>query len=155
MNRSMPSWIELAVVAYCGWQARDLDWVSTPAVRWGGFAFALWCLPVVWNQVQAIRLEIAKGYTLPLLLLAILFSLVGTLGSLRVLKHVGLALALAGTLSFSFSQLFWLATAVAWMPAFGWLARSFSLQTIHMLQFLIVGVGAGALLAWQSTRRSS
>lgn len=153
MNRSLPTWIELAVLAYCGWQARDLDWMSTPAVRWGGLAFVLWCLPVLWNQTLAIRSEQVKGYTMPLLLLAVICSLVGSLGSLRVLTHVGLALALAGILPFSAAQLIWLATAVAWMPAFGWLARSLALGTIHLLQFGIVAVGTGVLLAWQSTQR--
>lgn len=154
MNPRYPSWIELAVLAYCGWQSWDLEWASTPAIRRGGLALALWSMPIVWNQWQAIRQDTAKGNTPILLFAAIVCSLLGSMGSLRVLVHIGLACALAGMLPFSWPMLIWLVSAIAWMPAFGWLSRSLAIPTIHLLQFACVLLGTGVMLSWQWTRRS-
>lgn len=146
IDKRYPTWLEFAVVAYCVWQAWDLEWASTPAVRRGGLAFALWCIPIGWNQSQAIRHDRAKGYTAFLLCAGVLFALLGSMGSLRVLTHLGLACALAGTIPFTWPMVIWLASAIAWMPAFGWLLRALSIPIIQLLQFTCVLLGTGIML---------
>jgi hypothetical protein len=147
-----PSWIELAILAYCVWQAWDLEWASTPSMRRGGLALALWCMPVFFNQWQAFDQRRPKGATPSLLFAAVLFSAVGSMGSLHVLTHVGLACALAGLIPWSWPMALWLPSAVTWMPAFGWLLRDLSIPMIQLVQFACVLLGTVVMLFWQWRR---
>lgn len=153
MRKGYPSWIELAVLGYCLIQARDLpsSWWTAPAVRWGWIAFIVWLLPVILYTATSIIQERTKETTSIFFISAIVASLVGTMGSLNILKHGGLALAFAGMLPFSWPVLLWLPASIAWMPGFGWLMKSIPFQLIFVVQLAITGLGS--LLLVQRNRR--
>ena len=154
MKPCYPTWIEWAVLAYSVWQSSDLQWANAPLIRGGGLALAFWCLPIVWNQLQAIRNEHPKGYTPLLLLAAMACGLLGSIGELNALRYLGLAFALAAMVPFSWPMIPWVASAATWMPAFGWIFRSLPVPFIHLYQFIGVFIGTGIMLIWQLKRRS-
>lgn len=147
MSSSYPSWIEIAVLTYCGWEASALfsNWTSTPSIRWGGAAFILWCLPVIVHQIRSVLNGTSKGCSYGLLGLAVGATLAGSLGQLNALRYLGLALALGGLLPYSWPMWIWLPTAASWFPALGWFARYISLTSIHFLQIAIALMGVVAM----------
>lgn len=147
-NRGLPSLIEIAILAYCAIMAADLphSWVSTPSVRYAWIAFAIWIVPWIWYVANKIRANKEKGSTPILLGIAVAVSLVGTIGSLHVLNHFGLALALAGMLPFSWPQLVWLGSFISWIPALGWLTKLLAPLEQFVLQIAIAAFGSLWLL---------
>jgi hypothetical protein len=134
-----PSLIEVAILLYCGWMASDLphSWISTPAVRYEWVAFVIWASTCLCYMVF-----MPKGSTPLFLGLAVVCSLVGSIGSLHILNHLGLALAIAGMLPFSGPQVVWLASFVSWTPALGWFAKLLSPPQEFTLQVLIAIIGS-------------
>lgn len=153
MRKGFPSWLEIAIFAYCLIQARDLptSWLTAPAVRYGWVAFLIWFLPVL-LYVGLTALRSGDKRSTPLFLVgAILLSLIGVMGSLNILKHSGLALACAGLLPFSWPVLVWLPASIAWMPGFGWLMKAMPFQLIVVMQLAITTLASWVLI--QCNRR--
>ncbi len=146
--KSYPSLIEFAVLAYCLWQAADLpiSWVAAPYARYAWIAFIIWCLPAFYYMTRCILNDSTKESNLYLLGAAILASLLGSLGSLHILRHIGLALAIGGTLPFHALGLVWLAMAISWLPGFGWMVKSLPLQIVPALQIILASIGTGAMI---------
>ncbi len=145
---SLPKPIEIAVLGYCLWQATDLvrSWLTAPAERWAWIAFFIWCIPVIWYLAITIQEQQIKQSTPILLGAAIVVALVGGLGSLNILGHIGLALALAGMLPFRWEILVWLATALSWLPSFGWMIKSLPFAIIPIIQIGLALFGSAFLL---------
>lgn len=144
MKRSLPSPIELAVFAYCAFQASDLpaSWLHAPAARYAWIAFLIWLAPLVMVIMHCVKHQETKGYSPVLLGLALAVSLAGTLGSLNVLKHIGLALAIAGMLPFRIDTIVWIITAVAWLPASGYALKAIPFSLIPFVQIAVATVGS-------------
>lgn len=144
-------WIEIAVIAYCTWQASDLPtaWYGTPSMRWGWLAMLIWCLPILIYFIR--RRPLGSN---PLLLgMAILSSFLGSIGSLHILQHLGLAFALAALLPLSWPMLIWVPSAASWMSAFGWFARFYPLAIVIVLQIGIALLGTCLMLIDQRQRK--
>lgn len=152
---SLPSPIEVAVLGYCIWQASDLitSWVTAPAVRYAWIAFIIWCAPAVYYVTHTI-LKREKKESEPILLgAAIVVSLIGGIGSLHMLGHIGLALAIAGLMPFRPLVVIWLFTAISWLPSFGWMLKSLPFVIIPIIQIVLASFGS-ALLLFTRRRRS-
>lgn len=152
MNRSYPSAIEVAVVAYCLFEARSLRWADTPAMHWGWLALLIWCVPIAYHMLHCIRYKLPKGYSPLLLGLAVLTALLGSLSDLNALRHLSLAFGLAGLMPLCWPMLIWLPTAAAWMPAFGYFARYYPLPLINLMEPTLAVIGTTTLLTWQLRR---
>ena len=134
------------VLAYCLWQAADLidTWRWHAAESWGWLLFGIWLVPAV---VGAIR---GRGEDRPqtgLLVAALVFALIGQITWLNVLQHVALALAIAGWRQPVRGQWVWLAAAVLWMPASGWLLARFAGGWEMVLRFGGIVAVSGCVMA--------
>ena len=76
-----------------------------------------------------------------------MFSLAGRLGDIHVLGHIGLILALAGTLSMRWNHAVWLTLGISWTPAFGWLSMHLGVGQVLLVRFITAGAGA-LIFAW-------
>lgn len=128
----------IAILLYCAFQARSLlvDWGASPFMRLGSLAFILWGWPLVWYSIKR---ETAPNA--PLLILALTTSLAGALGSLNALTHLGLALALLGTVPPSLLLLPWLFTALTWIPAAAYFAKPLAPYLVTILRLIFASIG--------------
>ena len=109
----------IAILLYCSISAFPLfqAWWGSPFERLSGLAFLIWIAPLLMYRMQNPSLLFLIGATLA--------TLLGTLGSLNTLKYLGLAFAIASFAPKGWAFPFWLLSAIAWMPAFGWLSAHF------------------------------
>lgn len=116
------SLVAVAIVAYCAWQARDIvgAWRHAPFDRLGWLSLLIWAFPLAWIWRREFQKNHAVG-SATVLVAGLGISLLGTLGEVNALCYLGLACALAGTVSWSWVLLPWLIAGVAWMPVFGYL----------------------------------
>ena len=123
-------WLEFAILGYAAWRCHGIldTWFANPFDRWGWIAFALWILPIGFYAQRSGLPRAGSGRLRPWLLgggVGMIF--LGDAGSLNALKYLGLALILTGY-SAAHGRMLWAVTAVAWMPALGWLASRAGLQ---------------------------
>ena len=136
MGSVLPSPVALAICAYCAWQSRDLvgAWKGAPFERLAWLALAIWCVPILWRRAHSRE----TGESSILLVLGVVCALLGTLGSINAIKYLGLALALAGLLPWAWAHILWIASSVAWMPAFGWLVGRHCPDWVLVARLLVV-----------------
>jgi len=138
--------VELAVLLFAAWQASDLPeaWQHSPHDRLGWLALLVWLAPLVRRLAGKARREFSAN---PYLLgSAILTGTLGELTELHFFGHAALALAAAAWIKTSWRSWLWLATAVAWMPVFGWWLTDFSGGTVFALRLLLAM--AGVICLW-------
>jgi len=123
-------WLELAILVYAGSRCHTLfdTWFTNPFDRLGWLAFALWILPIG-IHAQSTGLPFAGSGRLRPWLLGAGVGLIclGDVGTLNAIKYVGLALIFVGFAPRA-GRWLWALTAVAWMPALGWVASRFGLD---------------------------
>ena len=138
--------VELAIVAYCAWQSRDLivTWQISTTDRLAWLAMLIWCLPVPVSCFTSFEMKGDKRFRAILPGLALLLGIVGQLGQANTLQHVALALALGAVARQTTASVVWLFCAVCWMPLFGWLARGISPGGLIPLRLLL----AASATAW-------
>ncbi len=122
-------WADLRHSPYlAGGVAALLLWMTPVAVWWG------WPGPRPWRRGPGM----AFGWA------ALAALAVGATGDLNVLRHLALALAVAALWNWRPERLVWLAGAVVWLPAAGWLVSRLGLAsgTVMALRW-----GAAVLLA--------
>ena len=97
-------------------------WMNDPQNRWGLPAFLVWVLFLVLG-LWASR----KKQTPDALFLGggIFIILIGNLGSLNVLQHIGFSLVAVSALQQFPARVLAGGGALAWMPVFGWAAAHF------------------------------
>ena len=129
----------LLVLLYCILQAHNLPlaWLNTPHLKGAWAAFLIWSLPLIGYGTRSAAAQ-------PLFA-AVAATLLGVLGSLNALKYAGLALALLAFVPQRPGNLFWLATAIGWMPASAYLARELSTGQAAFARLLLVSIGS----AWE------
>lgn len=147
MKWRYPPLIVFLIAAYCAWNARSLisGWIDAPYEKQVWFIFFLWGMPLLYFWVANPPQSYAGN---PWLIgIALSLSFVGHAGSINMLKYLGLACALAAFLPWRMELLVWLASSIAWMPAFGWLASHFYfadylffVRTIIILIGMIIGI---------------
>ena len=138
--------MELAVLLFAAWQSSDLPkaWQHSPHDRLGWLALLVWLAPLARRLAGKGRHEFSAN---PCLLgAAILAGTLGELTELHFFGHVALALAAAAWIKISWRSCLWLATAVAWMPVFGWWLTEFSGGTVFALRLLLSI--AGGICLW-------
>jgi exosortase/archaeosortase family protein len=144
--RTLP-WAEGALLAYASWRTRDLltTWFSAPFDRFGWAAFALWILPLAWVS------ESPRGQRRHLFWAAgVVLIVLGDVGDLNVCHHAGLALVLMGFAPARMSLL-WALGAIAWIPAFGWVASRLGFSPV-VFATMRVSLSALALMAARPRR---
>ena len=113
----------IAILLLCIWNSRELLWGWQSMQEVGGaLAFVFWVLPVVDFWVIR-RLKMEPNQIL--LIMALVVSVIGTLGSVNTIHYISLGLAIAAFLPFSWIELPWLLCMIVWMPAFGWISLKF------------------------------
>lgn len=148
MKSVRPSLIELAVVAFCIWQAYDLpsDWVSFPFLRLSWLSFVIWFLPIPIYWIFPINSQTERRTTPILFWIALILSVLGMLGSLHALQHLGVAFALMGLVSWTWWSFIWLASCVSWMPAMSYFASNLSLDLVLIARVIVAFIGMTAAL---------
>lgn len=145
---------EASVFTYCVWQARDLitAWQRSPHDRLGWLPLIIWLFPILYKRSH---LSTGQVDSFPLLLvLGLVTSFTGDVGSLNVLKDLGLAMALSGLIPLSPRHLFWTLTAISWMPLFGWLGSRWFPDMILPARLMAAVAGSGLyLLRLEATLR--
>lgn len=144
--------VALGIVLFCACGCRDLldAWRDSPFDSLGWIALSVWGLPLLVLKREEGGAGREGGRASPALLGGGLgMGLIGALGSLNALQHAGLALSLAGLLSWRWGHALWLATAASWMPIFGWaLGRHCAVEVVPLVR---MGVAAAGVL-WVGLR---
>jgi hypothetical protein len=148
-HRTNATAARLAITTYCAWHARDLlaAWDHNLYDRYGWLVLLAWCLPLFISIPAGREEATARRPAITLMLSALLSTLVGLAGSLNVLQHIGLALALASWVPFSPLHLLWLLAAICWMPAFGWIGSRLFAEHILPARVLLVVTFSGGFAA--------
>lgn len=146
MKPSRPYLLELLIVIYCVWSARDLSWQASPYMRGGTLAFIIWGFPVAFGLAYDAFMQLPHRMTVLLLAIGLLLSFIGVLGDLNALRYLGLALALAGLLPFSWPMLIWIPSAASWMPASGYFLSSLPLPLVVTGEVAIALIGTVAMM---------
>ncbi len=113
--------LPIAVLALSAWQALPTiteAWRYDLYARGAPLACAIWLIPQIWWRFSFRHTPIAPRAAW--LGLAMLLCIAGAMTELRVLQHLALASALAGTFGWRFSGFVTIATALTWLPASGW-----------------------------------
>jgi hypothetical protein len=106
-------------------------------------ALLIWSIPVVLILMGRLSPPEASPARPLLLGMGLLSSLLGSLGSLNVLQHIGLAMALGALLPWSWCNLPWLIAAISWMPALGWLGSRYFAGYVLPARFFLAALASG------------
>ena len=134
-------WFGLAVLGFCGWQARDLftAWRHAPFDRFDAPAFALWALPVI---LVAIRERTPRVVNPTLLLAAAATTLLGSALDLNLLQNLALASVFGSFVVSRAALVPWLLAAPAWMPVFGWLTSGLGAAGVAAARLAVAGAAS-------------
>ncbi len=135
--------VQLAICLYCGWNAVTLLNENSSFDRYDWLIMIIWLLPLLFRQRIAKNGKAFKKTPLLYIGAGLLCSFIGVIGSLNVLKHVGLALAVASWMPFSWVQIVWLLSAISWTPALGWIGTRLFLDYILLVRVLLSLTGSG------------
>lgn len=137
--------VEAAVLVYGVVGALDLlkAWSHSPIERFGWVALLVWVAPVVW-----LRRRTGGGSPgRPAMLgAAVALGFVGAVGSLNVLQHAGLAVAVMSVTPVRGICWVWLVAAVSWTPLLGWALKGLPVAVIPAVRLLVALMGAVALM---------
>src|SRR3989339_217002 len=116
--RNMP--ILVMIVIVCGFNCSDLigAWASGPYDAYGGYVFLLWMAPLliyVFN-VYSFRPESSRGVNRIAVIGGAGIHMVGIMGSLNVLQHLGFAAVLFGMAGWGGGGVWGRGAAIKWMP---------------------------------------
>jgi hypothetical protein len=149
--KSLGRWLrpDWAVTAFALWRSLDLveGWRHAPLEKRAWVIFLVWLLPLVVSGRRTHTAPSVADSARPIwpFIPALFLTLVGTLGSLNALCYGGLAFALVGLTGWSWRHWFWLASAVSWMPVFGWLAQGLGLNLLFAVRLAVALLGAAIL----------
>jgi hypothetical protein len=104
----------------------------------------IWSLPILVFWI--LRTPLTFTFNPYLLAIALLSSLVGNLGSLNTICYAGLAFALASFVPYTPWTIFWIAGAISWMPAIGWIGSYYFMAFIYPTRLILAAVAASPLL---------
>jgi len=131
-SRALP----LGVIAYCTWQSADLvlAWRHAPFDRGGWLSFLIWLCPAAW----AVARRPAPDHE-PLWLTgpALLLAIAGSVADVNAVSYLALALAAGALVPRSKRCWLWLAGALVWMPALGWVLQGMRPEAVMVLRWAI------------------
>ncbi len=135
MNKNLI--VGIAILLYCSWNAADLliAWQTASLERFSWLLFLIWLLPLFYMFKYPLRKEIPYAW---LLLSGLLLTFIGSLGTLNMLKYMGLAATSASFLPWKTSNIFWLTSALVWMPAFGWWSSHYILEGLFAIRLILI-----------------
>ena len=145
----------VAICLYCAWSSRDIPgaWQHCLYDRYAWIPLLVWCLPLFMIRNSGIRSAEAEKWGSFMSGAALLCTFTGTLASLHVLQHVGLALALASWFPVSPILFIWLLSSLSWMPGLGWIGSVFFPAHVLPVRLLIASAAAGLFSYRLVTRR--
>lgn len=115
--------IAWAVLAFAAWQSSELlnAWRNSALDHLGWVAFLVWLTPA-FAQLGPLRTihPCPPALTSTLIAASLAAALVGILADFNTASYVSLAFAVAALGGWSRFHPLWLASAIAWMPAFSW-----------------------------------
>jgi hypothetical protein len=143
------SLIELVILGYCTWQARELfkGWQSSPLENGVWMVFLIWLSPVIlYYLVPSLYAQQKKKIAHIFLGLALLFSLIGTVSSLNTLHYFSVAIALAAMLPSCWLKSLWIIFAFIWMPGFGWMESYYLGRYGFVTRIALAGIITTAMM---------
>jgi exosortase/archaeosortase family protein len=143
-------WLEITILVYAAWRCQALlnSWFTNPFDQFAWLAFALWIFPIgIYAQRAALPIAGSGRRRTWLLGAGVALVCLGDVGALNACKYAGLALVLIGFAPRR-GRLLWALTAVAWMPALGWLASRFGIDPVTTAIGRNIIALAGAAWAW-------
>lgn len=111
-------------------------WSRSPFEQFAWIALLLWICPIFFRKSEA---------HMPILFLGFFFAIIGWVGDLNFLQHVGLACSVGSLLISRYSHIIWLVSAIAWMPAFGWIGSHYFFEYVIIARIFLVLVGLASL----------
>lgn len=111
----------MAAIAYGAWASRGLwtVWLNSPLEHYSWIALLIWLIPAYrWSETLSKEQERC-------VYASIAVTLLGFLASLNSVKYVGLALAFAALVPWTYRSLMWVLFSVSWAPGLGWLMVHF------------------------------
>ena len=122
-SRLAPWWFVIPVILFLAWESRALQsaWTLDLSNRNGLIAFLIWFIgSIVLAILTPYNLRSATWWTI-----ALLFCLAGKLGDMEVLKHIGIAVGIAGILPNSVARAACLVGALSWTTALSWFTQHY------------------------------
>ena len=141
-----PEW---GVLAFCAWQSSNLvtGWRYSPFDRLEWLALGIWMAPTLASAAGFLPAGPAGKRGVYLAWLALVACLAGILTDMHFLKHGALALACAAVTTPSRFEIAWIALAVAWMPALGWIVRGVPASGVVGIRLALASLAALIALA--------
>lgn len=139
---SRPGWYDAAALAASMGCSADImwNWSATSQDRWGGLAGLMWVLPMIGAAIlERPHRGFSRTQRMQLLAGGIL-SILGVATSLRIVKHLGLAMVISSCWVSLGLRIVSVCTAVCWMPGLNWL-----LPTAVSTWMTAVRLGLGAM----------
>lgn len=138
----------LVALGLCLWSAANLRdiWAADVFSRGSGWLFLLWLAPLTLVIVRDAQLRQWRPDFL-MLIMSLVATVIGIVGSLNIARHVALGLALGGQSSPIPIKWVWLAGMLTWLPATGWLAKDIP-GNGWPLRCVILAVSVGASCSW-------
>lgn len=124
-TQQSPWWFVISVILFLIWESRALRfaWTLDLSNRYGLIAFLLWIISSIFIALHFhSNLRNGTWWTL-----ALLCCLAGKLGDMEVLKHVGIAVAVAGILPNTATRIICLIGAMSWTTALSWFSEHYYL----------------------------
>ena len=134
-------WFAVFTLAWTvAWCADLIEaWRHAPYDRTGFAAALLW--------LSAVALLPRRGQPAQLWLIAAwLGSLLGVMGALHVAQHLAVVCAVCAWLPGHLPRLLAAFSALAWMPAFGWLLAACPSSAVNAARLVVASVALGAAL---------
>lgn len=138
--------VQLLALLFCAWQAKDIyySWSDTPFLRGGLLTFVIWIIPAAtyWMMPRHQKDDV-RPWSFELMCAAVVISVIGMIGSVNVVKHVALALAVWSLTPIHWGTVPWLVTCLAWMPAAAYFLKGFQLN--HVIAGRVILAVSGAV----------
>lgn len=152
-----PHLITILICIYCVLNSLNLveTWINSRADRIGALAFILWITPVILFWIRQFKQDNLIKDRPILLAIGLFCSFNGMAGSLHVLEHIGLAFTISALLPSSRLHPVWLASSIAWLPAFSWIGGRFFPEYLTIARIVIATLPASFIvhsvqrLAWR------
>ena len=149
-SASLPAWV---ILIYSFINSSELfnSWFTTSYERYTVLFFSIWLIPIVYIMISKKTFLLLNQ---SMIWVALLFSLLGSLGEMNTFRYIGLAFALAAFVPYGWHLYLWIPAALAWMPAIGWLATHYFLNSLFFVRLLLVSIGTAAFFIAHHYQRS-
>jgi hypothetical protein len=112
-------------------------WQTSPLDRFGWLAFIIWLIPIPAYYIYCLIYKSKIRINIPYLAFGLFLSFASLVTDFEFLSHAGMAFTLAGCIPFYTQNIFWLISALLWMPFFGQIGTRYFYDYILILRLVI------------------